>query len=444
MKRLVMLILLGIMVFQEKSVAVETEMYGDFSALTFWVKPKRFDKDSAGEVPDDTTVFPWTYKTVYASDSVDLVLNDWLPSGKFGVNFKMAQFGACIEFGVGKNAFDAKMVGSQTTRYLFQKYGYFVTANKWYADWSINDYFTLLVGQDYTPANFFSSNRMVGPKIGYANMGCLYIGPRPMFQLGISTEENIVEAKFAVVKADTQTIVVRHHAVAKYVNEVTVPKLEGSVQFNKDFSELFGLRVNAVGGYQNYITFKYPTLEMINPKKEDNSIDVTSYLVGGELSVRVWQVSLLYSMFHGQNLGPYGIKIGEPHTWWRVDDFKYAKVYYPNQALDTIIEDPVTFEYDTTWSNHNSKVTEMSLILNFKINDYITLEGGFQEMFGEHGYKEFNDLWLDRSNYSWYAQSVFTMLENMNLTLEGGYTKFGKFKGFGELYYWGLGIGITY
>jgi hypothetical protein len=259
-----------------------------------------------------------------------------------------------------------------------------------------------------------------------------------MFQLCISGKDNIVEAKVAVAKVDTQTILIQNLLVRDYVNEVKAPKVEGSVQFNKDFSELFGLKAKAAGGFQTYKTFQYPDLSIIEPAKDTFSADINSFLFGGELSLRVWRVTLLYSMFSGQNLGPYGIKIGVPSTWWRLNEYKYAKMYYPRhdsvQVTDTTVD----------WNLYNSKVTEMSLILNFKITEFLALEGGFQEMFGEHEFEKYDKLWLDRSNYSWYAQVMFTLFEFMNLTFEGGYTKYGKYKGFGDFKYGGLGLGIEF
>ena len=440
MKRIVILFFLSIVVFTGTNYAIEADMYGNFSVLTFWERPHRFDYDSVGQWQDSA----WNWHPIYEGDSVELMLNDWLPTGKLGIKFKMGQFGACIEFGVGKNAFDARMTGTNTTRYLYQRYGFYITAEKWYTEWLMNDYFSLLLGQEYTPANFYSSNRLLGPQIGYANMGCLFIGSRPMFQLGISGKDNIVEAKIAAIKVDTQTILIKHQLVKKYVNEVKAPKVEGSVQFNKDFSELFGLKAKAAGGFQKYTTFQYPDVSIIDPVKGDFSFDINSYLVAGELSLRIWRVTLLYSMFHGQNLGPYGIKIGTPSTFWRLNDYKYAKMYYPSHERDTIMVDTLTMVEDTIWSFYDSKVTEISLILNWKLFDFLSIEGGFQEMFGDHEYKNFDELWLDRSNYSWYGQIMFTLFEYMKLTAEGGFTKYGKYKGFGKFAYGGLGLGVEF
>lgn len=433
MKRRVILFFFSIVFFSEANYAeVDYDFYGNFGFSTFWQKPKRFDYDSVGEWQDSN--FNW--HPLYGTDEVEMVLNDWIPTGRLGINFKMGQFGACVEFGVGKNAFDARMTGTATTRYLYQKYGFYFTANRWYTEWLINDHLTLLLGQEFTPANFFSSSRMVGPQLNFANMGCLYIGSRPMVQLGFSGKDNMVEAKVATVKVDTQTILIQNLLVREYVNEVKTPKVEGSIQFSKTFSELFGLKAKAVGGFQTFMTFQYPDLSIIEPDKDTFSADINSYLVGGEFSLRVWRITMLYSMFHGQNLGPYGIKIGVPSTWWRLNEYKYAKMYYPRH--DSV------FVTDTTvkWSIYNSKVTEMSLILNVKLLDFLSLEGGFQEMFGEHEYKGYDELWLDRSNYSWYGQIMVTLFEMLKLTVETGYTKFGKYKGFGDFYYWGLGLRI--
>ena len=110
MKRTVILFFLSIVVFTGTNYAIDADMYGDFGILTFWEKPKRFDNDSIG-VYQDTA---WNWHTFYGADSVELILNDWLPSGKLGIKFEAGQFGACIEFGIGKNAFDARMTGTNT------------------------------------------------------------------------------------------------------------------------------------------------------------------------------------------------------------------------------------------------------------------------------------------------------------------------------------------
>ncbi len=445
MKRLVMLFFLSILFIKGTNRAVEYDIYGTLSAYTFWTQPQRWDYDSLWLIETlDTITWITSYDTIWGSDSVDLILNDWYPTGQFGIKFKMGKFGACIELGIARNSYDANLTGSETTRYLYQKYNLFITAPKWYAEWYINDYFSLLMGSDYTPANFFTSNRLLGPEIGFSNMGCLFVGSRPMFQLCISTEEDLIEAKIAVAKADTSTIHLHGTGTnVVYVNEVKMPKIEGSFQFNKDFSDMFGLRVKAAGGVQNYASFGYPDINQEYIKDSLQS-KVLSYLYAGELSVKLWRFTSTFSMFGGQNLGPYGVKIGTPYTWWRLNDYIYARNYYPVHDVDSsaLENDP-----DAVLGSaqvYNSNVIEMALIINWKITDWVSIEGGYQEIIGDHEFPAWDKRWLDGSNYGWYAQTMFTIMENMRLTAEGGFTKYGKYKGFGNFAYGGFGLGVDF
>jgi hypothetical protein len=194
-------------------------------------------------------------------------------------------------------------------------------------------------------------------------------------------------------------------------------------------------------------------------KKENWTIDINSYVVGGDVGIRVWKFTLTVSGFMGKNLGPYGMVFGEPGAWRYENEFQYANMYYPIHALDETID---TTGANGQYSNgdyhtlFNSEQKEYSAVLGLKLTDFLYFEGGFQDIAGEHelevhlikyqtGEKNgMNVKWQDDYNYGWYAQAMVTIMEYLNITFEGGLNKFGKYKGFGHYYYGALQFGLHF
>lgn len=409
--------------------ATDYEFYGDVSVTAFWVNASRFADDSIGIVKLEKMAgeFP-----VYGSDSLDIWENEWLPTGKFGIRFKKERFGACVEFGITKNIFAAKISGSPTTRVLNNKYGIAFEPYKWYMEWYLSELFTLLAGQDYSLINLYNINKILNPQFGYATMGCPYVKGRPMFKLTFLSGNKMVEANIAACKVDTTNIKHVDSTLTKkdksYIDEIIIPKLEGNVKLFLD-KEMVTVKSKLAGGFQTYKIFVHPNVE--------NNVDVTSFIAGGNLSVRVWKFTLSGSAFYGQNLGPYGLVLAEPYAWWRLTGYDYLRMYYP-----IILEDTLNPMYEA--HTFNSKSIEWAISLKIAPWDFVAVEAGYQDIIGEHEYEEFDKRWKDSGNYAWYSNITFKIFEQMSIGIEYGNTAYGKRNGFGEYSYIAANTGLEF
>ncbi|MBN2035943.1 MAG: hypothetical protein JW768_04305 [Chitinispirillaceae bacterium] len=430
MKNVFVILTLGAVLSQNAPGEVTTGYYGDVSLKTFFTQPRDFLKQSWND-----SLGVWD--TNWVSDSINLTFNDWFPTGYLGVTFTSGDFNACMELGVGRNAYDAYLTGSETKRTLYKSAGLFFEARKWYVEWNANKNIRLLAGNDFTPANFTASNRLLNPMIGYGNIGCLYTGFRPMIQASFFAAEQKLSAKLAIISVDTvSTPLVRYGLHGRYTSEAVLPKCEASAAYTSSFSGLFGLRVLGVGGYQSYQAFSFSDINQ-QASRDSSLISIQSYLMGGEVALKAWKFTTTFSGFSGRNLGPYGVKIGTPHTMWRHSFYKYAAYYYPKH--DSLAADSAGGP-----RLYNSHVTEWALIANCSITDFLSVEAGFEDIIGNHEHTVMKDDWPNEDNYSWYGQCVVTLFDLVDVSGEAGVTNYGKPNGYGQYRYFGLGLGITF
>lgn len=462
MKRLLMVI--AVVSYVVPAMAADVDFYGRIGMGGWWMKTERFYDDTVDSnvmidtIPTTTdTTFDTTVTYIFDKDSMPLVSCNWLPYGTFGAKFKGDRFGGCIEFGIHDNTYDATLHGSPTFLSLFEKRGMFVYMKKWYAEWYIHDMFTFLLGQDITPANFFSSNQAFWGGNSFGNIGCLSTGSNPMFQLSVgnqlASEESrhgfSWEGKVAAVKVDTTLILIKNKwgKAHQYKGETRAPKVEGSYEINLDL-DFFALNLKAVGGFQRYYSVCFSS----KLEADESKITIDSYIFGGDIGIKVGPVSVVYDIFHGQNIGPYGVYIGDAFGWWRKDD--YMRVFYPQHEVPVIEGTPV----DSLSTMKNGKVTEMALVLNVKPLDFLSFEAGLGGIIGDHEYKLYKELWPciiehDETKIpfiwrfgtiAWYFQTELTILEHLVFTPEIGQYIFGPFEGFGRYLYWGFHTGVEF
>ncbi|MBN2035944.1 MAG: hypothetical protein JW768_04310 [Chitinispirillaceae bacterium] len=407
-------------------------MYGEFFLKTLWTQQNRFDYDSLGTVLDTVT---WEERTVWGGDSIHPKMNDWFPSGIFGATFNKDVFNACIELRVGRNSYDAEIETNGSVRYVLQRYNTVFEALKWYAEWHASGNIAILTGRDYTPANFTPANRLINPLVGYGNTGRLYIGSRPMFQGSFFTGDKKITAKAALIKVDTAAIYLYKTSIENdiTVNETVLPKMEASVEYNGTFSKSVGIFAKAVGGFQTYNNFVYPDRNTV-PSKDSSEVRINSYLAGGEVSLKMGRLTVTPSLFAGQNLGPYGVKTGTPSTWWRLSEYQYAKNYFP--IHDSLGPAGATL--------YNSFATEWAFSAHVELFEFLSIEAGYEDIIGSHHYPEIKEQWLNSENYGYYGQCVLTVREKLNVMVEAGSMRYGKYRGYGQYTYGGLGIGALF
>jgi hypothetical protein len=142
---------------------------------------------------------------------------------------------------------------------------------------------SLLVGQDYTPLNYFPSNQVFGGDADLLPYGGVYRGRRPMIQLSFGT------FKLALVQPNAASDLGTGGDV-----DIMLPNFELSYRFKTDM-----FYIDVFGGYQTY------GIDANAASTAD--LDVSSYIGGVNLGVNVGPVSIMGSAYAGQNLGPYGM-----------------------------------------------------------------------------------------------------------------------------------------
>jgi hypothetical protein len=190
------------------------------------------------------------------------------------------------------------------------------------------------------------------------------------------------------------------------------------------------LKASFAGGYQKYTIVNFHK----NLTADDSYLPLTSFVVGGALNARIGPVSIGGAGFYGQNIGTYGMIVGNSSSYWRLD--KYMMVYYPvHDSTEMFNAD--SSEILTDWHMYNSNTLQIGAYLNFKPFEWLSLDGGFGFMTGEHEYKK----WFYENfpnTYSWYGQANVKVYDGFIITPEIGQYNYGKYNGFGKYLYWGF------
>jgi hypothetical protein len=425
MKKLIFLAALFALTFSSN--AADVDIYSKLKLGAWWIKTERFYDDSVGLIYDTNTTNNTIDTSIeYADDSLSPIYdNPWYPAGYAGFKFKSNNFEGCVEFGILYSLYNVELHGNTTTRYILQNRRYSFLINKWYAAWHINDIFSLQFGQDYTPVNFSQSNKALWYELEYANIGCLYTGPRPMFQVSLHDRNSIFEFKLAALRTDT-TLFLDNKFEYVLTGETKIPKIETSVGFNID-NDFFAFDGKIAGGFQQYSNVSF------NPHLAADSVrtKVNCFIVGADIGISLGAFTLICDVFYGQNIGSYGVLVGDPFGWHKLDP--YMQVYFPKDTQAT---------FDSEWKIYNSKVTEILGVLKVKPLDWFSFEGGYGIALGNHGFKPLNELW--DPTHSWYSQCVLKPFDQISFIPEAGQYIYGSTIGFGRKTYWGLLMGVEF
>jgi len=232
---------------------------------------------------------------------------------------------------------------------------------KLYGQWDFGSG-KLLIGQDYTPLNFFYSNQVYDTDDGLGSYGGIATPRRPMIQLSFGN------FKIAAIYPESDSLNITNATM-----ENTIPKIEAS--FTYKFDNAF---MEVAAGYNTYSILDTTT-------SIEN--DITSYIVaiGGGISFDRYYINA--DVFMGQNMGPYGLFNASDND--------------PVVSGSTVIDNDV-FGY--------------LLVFGAKINDMFSIEAGY-------GYTEAE---LDRTSAredgseSYYVQTTITLAPGVFLVPEIG------------------------
>lgn len=162
------------------------------------------------------------------------------------------------------------------------EYGTGVNLRILYGTWNFGPG-QLLVGQHYSPLNWFYSNQVVETDNNLLNYGGVYSDRNPMVRLRFGN------FRIAAVEPSTSTL----NAAAGSRTEVTLPKIEARYTFDLD-----NLTLDVAGGFNTY--------ELIDPAT-NIAHDVDSFILALGGRVTFGAVYLASDVWIGQNVGPYGM-----------------------------------------------------------------------------------------------------------------------------------------
>lgn len=463
------------------SAALEVNYHGNISFGAWWGKEWDFT-DTITEVVNNGT----TKDTIMGEDPYPTTYLDVFPLGLLGLEIKKENLNFYFDMGIGRSIYDFRYSTSNTGGIFFgKKNTYSVRFRKFYAEWNINDAFSLLLGQNSTPCNFSASNQALFGGNGMGNCGVLETGSLPMIQF--MAEKSVSDAiklngKVAAVMVDTvlmllptdyrikDTTIIDASSGQEVVKSKVIansPKilknnLKANLQFPKvegrfDFSfqrKSFRYNLFTTGGFQQYDILYKPTINIEDP---DESIaikqPIQSYVWGINSDVSIGPVMVAYSCAGGQNLGMYGANIGNPFKWRGDVNGDLVNIFYPwgRRAGYYASQDTGTFNVgdlvDPAIAKsakiiNNSHALEMAWVGKVQPWDFLAIEGGYGLVKASHDDPSRTEWWND--NYCYYGQIEYTIAHALTITPEIGYYYYGHRNQQGKFLYWGLNTHVQF
>jgi hypothetical protein len=281
-----------------------------------------------------------------------------------------------------------------------------------YAEWYINEYLTLLVGQEWSIANFFPSAQVFDMEDGLCYSGALYTGRKPQVKLS-GTFKNIasnlnIKAELAVVKPDTFIVDTWRPAWDVDAEEI-IPKFEGgaTIEFNQG---LIGIKTQLVAGINRY--------NLVSNRASQNPLLITRDLVntnclGADIDLSVWKCRISFAYTQGDNLASYGVFMGNP---WGNRTETETMVFYPRKGPSK--------SGGTREDLYDVFTKQGCAVFNFKPMNFLALEVGAGKILNypeAPDYKDENMGKAYRQNenrrWAWYANLQLTLLDGHMLLI---------------------------
>jgi hypothetical protein len=357
-----------------------------------------------------------------------------LPYGNLGIQYKGNNIGATFEMGV-QSALNDAYISNVTGQQVFRVEKYYATIRRFFAEWYINNHFTFIIGQDYVPICFFSSNQMYYDNNSFGNTGSLYGGRKPMLEIIFSNFKDALniglEAKLATIKVDTCSV--QYYEDRYPLTNSLFPKIEASFKGRLNNDPL-KLDLKIAGGFQQYELVQ--EIGDISSGSYDSikHQPVNCYIAGVHGGITTGPVSLMGDFAMGQNWGPYGLYIGNPFTYRGLELSYLADIFYPTFSSDTLAPGGL--------SNNNSITKEADVILKFKALPSLSFETGFGWVDASHADSTVAAYWHD--SYAFYLQSEIKAMGVVTFTPEIGMYYYGPAKGYGRMMYAGFGTRIDF
>lgn len=425
--------------------AGDFDIYGDIKLGAWFERRESYYRDTVITIEGNDTNSDW------GKDSIPIFLCNWIPHGFLGFKVKGDRIGACVEIGVGNNLVDAT-TGSITNPKLYKMRGAVIYLGKWYTEFYISDFWTLLIGQGSAATNLVISNQAYIDHNSLTNMGCLATGNSPMIKMSFAGEFGNsfrLEGSLAALRTDTVSIYLQNQDKTTEI-ESKAPKAE--IGFGVDFEqEMFAWNFKAAGGFQRY----FALLRAL--PKDSGTVPIDAWVVGAEAGGKVGPVSIAYTVSIGKNVGCYGVAHGNPWSFriGSATDPHIKDLYYPAHKKydDTLTDSQGNDSLVPYWELKNSTLTQMAFVLKVKPWEFLSFETGAGMVIVEHEDDHFDEIWPGedewdwyyRNRLAWYFQAEATIAEVFKITPELGQFLWGPVLGNGGRYtYWGLMASIGF
>ena len=414
--------------------AIDFDVYGDIKLGIWGERRERYYDDTNVVIIDTINDTTFDTSVTMGSDTLPVFSTSWIPCGNMGFKLKGERLTGCVEMGLYKNLYDAGLTSVTGLKMLKRSEVYFYL-RKWYVELQFNEFFSLLAGQDYAPANFVVSNQGYYDHNSLTNLGCLYTGRTPMVQLtmgGDIGDAFNLKGRVACLRADTIVIAFQGED-RKAETETRAPKVEGRVDVSID-KDIFSGSLGIVGGFQRFYSFNR---DKQNIPKDSFRVAVDGFVIAAELDLKLGPVTLAGTITKCNNPGAYGVAAGNRWEWrGGASDPKTKEIFSP---IHHLVQDSNSSDFGE-FKMHNADMIQYAAIIKVEPWEVFGFEAGYGFQTVEHDYEAYNEMWDDR--FALYFQTKISLFDQMFVvTPEVGQFYWGdEYRKGGRFTYWGLMI----
>jgi len=346
MKKLTILIAaVALVCFTVPAMAVDWNMYGSARMATFYDSRDYGDGTNAAGTDDNDSNMDWFLQG----------------NSRLGARVKADNVSGRIELSLPSSDTHDGTVG---TRLI-------------YGDWKFSDAGTLRVGKGYTPTSQFTSGQVFGEDLGLLGIGTNYARRPGALQLFFGGFE------VALIEANAST---SRGGFTGGDPDRYLPKIEAKWGMSLD-----AFSFNIMGGYQ-YITFE--DVPAVAPNTGSDDIDVTSYIIGGDVGFNFGPAYVKGAVSYGQNWG----------------NARWSDLGFVSNAASS-------GQFDGNDDVDDSTNYQGSLVVGMKVSDMLSFEGG-----GGYRVADSDANGFDKDEaWAAYVQAVVALAPGVYIVPEVGY-----------------------
>ncbi len=323
-------------------------------------------------------------------------------NSRFGASYKGEKLGFRFEAGWGYvlRDFNMEVTGGEVQS-KSQRVRNALTLRRLYGEWFINEYFSMLVGHEWSIANFLNSGQIFDNDMGLVYCGALYTGRKPQIRFSYKHDLEPFNWKTEISVAKNDTFMVATQSDGTEENEEILPKFEGGVSVGFS-TELFDANAQFIGGFTRYRQHN-------NRELEDDVISIIkTECYAFEVGLRFWKLKTVFDFAWGTNLAAYGVFMGDPEGYRMDPDMK---IFYPFWGFK---DDSA--QANLVYSACSPFIKQGCVIVNFKPFPWIAAEWGGGMVITEPSAIDLLELAEGKKNafkrMAWYANLQFSFVDD--------------------------------